>query len=250
MSVASQTKRRSAEKRYAFTLIELLVVVGIIALLMAILLPALGRAREEAQKVSCASNLRQWGQAYSVYSTDNVGFFPNNMGGHSEERHSGNVKEFVEMYLSQPFDEGMYNSSDNMVTFCPTNEWMRNHSPAYGVSQGMIGYNTYPHRSLSGWYTVPEVHPWVTKQRFDEGDARSPIASDSQRIHVDGWVVDGSGLKIANHARNSKEYAGGNFLFEDNSVRWYNADEITRGAGGASDPWPPYYRIAIPGSVD
>ena len=63
-------------RRKAFTLVELLVVVGIIALLVAILMPALGRAREQAQWVKCMSNLRQCGQAFQMYVNNNKGRFP------------------------------------------------------------------------------------------------------------------------------------------------------------------------------
>lgn len=59
--------RKSAE---AFTLIELLVVISIIALLMAILLPALGRAKEQAKATRCLSNLKQIGLAMHAYASD------------------------------------------------------------------------------------------------------------------------------------------------------------------------------------
>lgn len=61
---------------FAFTLVELMVVISIIALLVALLLPALGRAREAARSVQCMSNLRQIGVLLSVYSAESQSYYP------------------------------------------------------------------------------------------------------------------------------------------------------------------------------
>jgi prepilin-type N-terminal cleavage/methylation domain-containing protein len=60
----------------AFTLVELLVVIGVIAVLISLLLPALNKARQSATRVKCMSNMRQYGLAVRMYANDNDDYYP------------------------------------------------------------------------------------------------------------------------------------------------------------------------------
>jgi prepilin-type N-terminal cleavage/methylation domain-containing protein len=68
----------SCVARRAFTLVELLVVIGIIAILIAILLPALQRAKEQANAVKCSNNMKQLMTAFITFAHDNKGHLPGN----------------------------------------------------------------------------------------------------------------------------------------------------------------------------
>ena len=76
MRCATRTTHASGRFRRAFTLVELLVVIGIIALLIGVLLPALNKARQSAANLACMANLRTIGQGLNIYAAANKGSLP------------------------------------------------------------------------------------------------------------------------------------------------------------------------------
>jgi prepilin-type N-terminal cleavage/methylation domain-containing protein len=91
----TQSNRRRAR---GFTLVELLVVIGIIALLISILLPALNAAKERANRVKCSSNLRQIGQGLLLYANDNKGVYPR-----TPANNAGTFTFFTRATATDPF---------------------------------------------------------------------------------------------------------------------------------------------------
>jgi prepilin-type N-terminal cleavage/methylation domain-containing protein len=76
IDTTNEVRHDGAKKGSAFTLIELLVVIAIIAILASMLLPSLSQAKLSGQRMSCLDNQKQLGYSFTMYASDNSGFFP------------------------------------------------------------------------------------------------------------------------------------------------------------------------------
>jgi len=162
--------------RGGFTLVELLVVIAIIALLMSILMPALGRVRKQAKAAACMANLHQWGFFWLMYAQDNDGCF---------FRYSGwlwmgplrpyykNKKLLLCPMATRTWDEGGYFGNP----FSAWGPWQSD----YG-SYGMNGYFYNPQIALLAGHGAPEDH-WRTP--YVKSAANIPLLLDCN--WVDGW---------------------------------------------------------------
>ena len=223
------TKRtRLFWERTSFTLIELLVTIAVIAILAAMLLPALHQAREKARQAVCMSNLKQCGLALLMYSDNYDGWAP----AHYDGVQTWGYRLYLEGYIT----ETQLTTGKASILVCPSQEDRIYQSSArtYGMRRGS-GSNPYfrigafPVRASDGANWGPPVNFLFVADSV----ANIPSVPSVHRKQYYNFYPYHDGERLV-HLRHS---GVGNFLFADGHVKSLGKSDLLGKYGDANGTW-------------
>jgi prepilin-type N-terminal cleavage/methylation domain-containing protein/prepilin-type processing-associated H-X9-DG protein len=182
------------DRRRGFTLIELLVVVAIIALLIAILLPSLGRAKMQGVRTKCVSVLRQWGVVINTYAQENDGVFVIKLNGQGWNSTGNNTVQgsYATQWAARMNTklrvcpggtaEQVANNTTmyNMIRYNPTTRGVNWNTPGAGGSSNgykLTQFKTPAERAVMLDVAPLGVNPWISS--LNDTQAKDPALPDA-----------------------------------------------------------------------
>ena len=224
--------------RRAFTLVELLVVIGIIAVLIAILVPAVSGAKRHADRVRCASNLRQLAHAIHMYAGDNKGYFPSAGGVNG----GGYPNDWIYWQSNRDFDGGalapyLGRPAKPELFRCPSDDWT---SRGRGLLPGWTPLDAFPepYRYSYCMNEYLSTYPGYAFTQFDSG-----YAGTFNRVRQSSSIV----MLLEVSERNLLTPVWQPFITSGglgNTYMWVELLSIRHDAPRPPEKWLPFY---VPG---